>query len=73
MWKTNVAELRKHIKHYLDAVERGEVVRIYRKGKPVAEIVSIPKGDRSWKREVPRLTVRGLFLSREILKDRGWQ
>ncbi len=71
MQETNVVELRKRIKHYFDVVETGEVVRVYRNGKPIAEIVPIPKQDRSWKRDVSRLTIRGLSLSREILKDRA--
>lgn len=71
MQETNVVELRKRIKHYFDAVEGGEVVRVFRNGKPIAEIVPISKSDRSWKREVPRLTIKGLLLSREILKDRA--
>jgi len=70
MQETNVVELRKRIKYYFDAVENGEVVRVYRNGKPIAEILPMTKGDPSWKREVPRLTVPGLSLSREILKDR---
>jgi antitoxin (DNA-binding transcriptional repressor) of toxin-antitoxin stability system len=71
MQETNVVELRKRIKHYFDVVEGGEVVRVYRNGKPIAEIFPIPKGDRSWKRDVPRLSIRGLSLGREILKDRA--
>jgi hypothetical protein len=46
-------------------------VRVYRKGQPIAEIVPIAKKEPSWKREVPRLTIPGLSLSREILKDRS--
>lgn len=71
MQETNVVDLRKNFKLYFDAVQNGEVVRVYRNGKPIAEIVPIPNTDRSWKREVPRLTVRGFSLSREILKDRA--
>ncbi|MGC9964826.1 MAG: prevent-host-death protein [Syntrophobacteraceae bacterium] len=70
MLEINVVELRKRIKHCFDAVERGEVVRVYRKGKPIAEILPLTKREASWKREVPRLTVPGLSLSREVLKDR---
>jgi prevent-host-death family protein len=70
MQDTNVVELRKRIKHYFDAVESGEVVRVYRRGKPIAEILPLTKRQASWKREVPRLTVPGLSLSREVLKDR---
>lgn len=69
--ETNVVELRKRIKHYFDAVESGEVVRVYRNGKPIAEILPLTNRKASWKRDVPRLTVPGLSLSREILKDRA--
>jgi len=71
MQETNVAELRKRIKHYLDAVESGEVVRVYRKGKPIAEILPLTKRQASWKQDAPRLTISGLSLSREVLKDRA--
>ena len=71
MQETNVVELRKRIKHYFDAVESGEVVRVYRNGKPIAEIFPITRRDASWKQELARLTIPGLSLSREILKDRA--
>ena len=70
MRETNVAELRKHTKNYLDAVEQGETVRIYRKGRPIAEIVPIPKESPSWKSRINRLTIPGKILSQEISKDR---
>jgi prevent-host-death family protein len=71
MQETNVVELRKNIKHYMDAVENGEVVRVYRKGKPIAEILPLTKREASWRREIPRLAIKGLSLSREILRDRA--
>ncbi len=71
MQEATVAELRKHAKYYLDLVARGDVVRVYRKGQPVADIVPIPKATPSWKKEIPRLSIPGLSLSREILKDRA--
>lgn len=71
MQETNVVELRKNIKHYFDAVQNGEVVRVYRNGKPIAEIVPITGSELSWKRVPQRLIVPGLSLSREILKDRA--
>lgn len=71
MRETNVVELRKNLKHYFDAVERGEVVRVYRKGKPIAEILPLLRREASWKREVPRLLVPGLSFSREILEERA--
>ena len=70
MLETNVVEFRKRIRHFFDAVESGEVVRVYRNGKPIADILPSGKRESSWNREVPRLTIPGVFLSREILKDR---
>ncbi len=63
-------ELRNRAKHYFDAVEAGDTVRVFRNGKPIAEIVPVRSGVPSWKRKAMPLTVKGLSLSREILKDR---
>ncbi len=71
MQETNIVELRKRIKHYFDAVESGEVVRVYRNGKPIAEILPLTNRKTSWTQEAPRLTIPGLSLSAEILKDRS--
>ncbi|HIJ69309.1 MAG TPA: prevent-host-death protein [Deltaproteobacteria bacterium] len=71
MQDTNVVELRKRIKYYFDVVESGEVVRVYRRGKPIAEILPLTKRQASWKLEVPSLTLPGLSLSREVLKERS--
>ncbi len=70
MRETNVADLRRHTKEYFDAVEQGDVIRVYRKGKPIADIVPIPKNKPSWKNEIPRLTIPGIIISKELLKDR---
>lgn len=64
-------ELRNNAKQYFDAVEAGDTVRIYRNGKPIAEIVPIRAGAPSWKKQTTPLTVKGLSLSREILNDRN--
>lgn len=63
-------ELRNNAKRYFDAVESGDTVRVFRNGKPIAEIVPIRASIPSWKRPVTPLTVKGMSLSREILKDR---
>jgi prevent-host-death family protein len=70
MQEATFTELRNHAKDYFDAVERGDTVRIFRNGKPIAEIVPIRSGIPSWKRHATPLTVKGLSLSREILSDR---
>jgi prevent-host-death family protein len=63
-------ELRNHAKDYFDAVEGGDTVRVFRNGKPIAEIVPIRSGTPSWKRKAVPLTLKGVSLSREILSDR---
>jgi prevent-host-death family protein len=70
MRETTVAELRKHTKECFDSVERGEVIRVYRRGYPVAEIVPLRKTAPSWKEPIQRLTMTGFSLAEEILKDR---
>jgi len=70
MRETTFTELRNHAKDYFDAVALGDTVRVFRNGKPIAEIVPVRSGVPSWKRQVTPLTVRGLSLSREILSDR---
>ncbi len=62
MRETTFTELRNHAKDYFDAVERGDTVRVFRNGKPIAEIVPVRSGVPSWKRQVTPLTVRGLSL-----------
>ena len=71
MREATFTDLRNHAKDYFDAVEGGDTVRIFRNGKPIAEIVPIRSGVASWKRQATALTVKGLSLSREILSDRN--
>jgi prevent-host-death family protein len=70
MTDATFTELRNHAKRYFDAVEAGDIVRVFRNGKPIAEIMPIRAGVPSWKRQIAPLTVKGLSLSREILGDR---
>ena len=70
MRETTLTELRNHARDYFDAVENGESVRVFRNGKPIAEIVPIRSASPSWKRELSPVTVKGLSLSREIMADR---
>lgn len=71
MQEATFTELRNHAKDYFDAVEGGDTVRVFRNGKPIAEIVPIRSGAPSWKRQATPLTIKGLSLSREVLIDRG--
>ena len=63
-------ELRNRAKYFFDVVEGGESVRVFRNGKPIAEIVPIRSGVPTWKRQTTPLTIKGFSLSREILSDR---
>jgi prevent-host-death family protein len=64
-------EFRNQAKCYLDAVERGETVRIYRRGRPVAELVPISTRTPSWKNPPDQpLRLEGLCLGEEIIADR---
>lgn len=71
MRHTTITELRNHAKDLFDAVEAGDTVRVFRNGTPIAEIVPIRSGIRSWKRHATPLTIKGPSLSREILSDRN--
>jgi prevent-host-death family protein len=71
MRETTFSELRRHAKDYLDAVESGETVRIYRRGRPVADIVPVRPEEPSWKRPVRRLTISGASAAAAVIADRS--
>ena len=66
------SEFRTNTSAVLDLVENGEVVRILRHGKPIAEIV--PFGGEqvtpSWKRPGVRIAAPGAALSKAVLAER---
>jgi antitoxin (DNA-binding transcriptional repressor) of toxin-antitoxin stability system len=68
---TTFTELRNNAKAFFDAVEKGQTVRVYRSGKAVADIVPIKGAAPAWKRDSVPLDIKGLGLSREVLKDRA--
>lgn len=71
MQQATFTELRNNAKAYFDAVEAGETVRIFRNGKPIADIVPLAPEQPSWKRRtaVP-MTVQGVSVSAEVIKGR---
>lgn len=72
MREASFTDLRNHAKHYFDLVESGEIVRVLRNGKPVAEIHPIPRDLPSWKQRAARpLVIGGAAVSSLILGDRG--
>ena len=50
MRETTFTELRNHAKTIFDAVEDGETVRVYRNGRPVADIVPVKAAMPAWKK-----------------------
>jgi antitoxin (DNA-binding transcriptional repressor) of toxin-antitoxin stability system len=50
MRETTFTELRKHSKSFFDAVEKGEAIRVYRNGRPVADIVQVKAAMPAWKK-----------------------
>lgn len=74
MRETTFTELRNHAKSYFDAVEEGETVRVYRNGRPVADIVPVRTAIPAWKKPPrTRLSLEGLSLGDEVLTDRDEQ
>ena len=71
MRQATFTEIRNHAKTYFDAVEAGEVVRVLRNGKPIAEIVPVAVDIPSWKRRLAQpLLLNGVSISRMILDER---
>jgi antitoxin (DNA-binding transcriptional repressor) of toxin-antitoxin stability system len=72
MRETTFTELRNQARHYFDLVEAGEIVRVLRNGKPIAEIRPVQPGAPSWKQRKARpLALSGVDIARLILADRG--
>jgi antitoxin (DNA-binding transcriptional repressor) of toxin-antitoxin stability system len=65
-------EFRRKAKAFFDIVEQGSTVRILRHGRAVADLIPVAgrEGSLSWKRAGLRLSIKGISLSREILKER---
>ena len=71
MRETTFTELRNHAKVFFDAVEEGETVRVYRNGRPVADIVPVKAATPAWKKPPQvRLSLGTLSLGDEVLADR---
>jgi len=63
-------QLRNHAKKYFDAVERGESIEIYRKGKPIAVLSPLRRGGvQRWKTARP-IQIHGASLTDALLAER---
>jgi len=72
MRETTFTELRNHAKTFFDTVEEGETVRVYRNGRPIADIVPIKADTPAWKKPPQtRLSLDSLSLGDEVLADRN--
>ncbi len=47
---TALIELRNHVKNYFDIAEGGSTLRVFRNGKPIADIVAIRSGAPLWQK-----------------------
>ncbi|HRZ06912.1 MAG TPA: type II toxin-antitoxin system prevent-host-death family antitoxin [Candidatus Competibacteraceae bacterium] len=71
MRQATFTEVRNHAKQYFDRVESGEAVRVFRNGKPIADIIPVMADLPSWKRRKAQpLMLDGVSLSRMILEER---
>lgn len=72
MRETTLTNLRNHAKTFFDAVEDGETVRVYRRDRPIADIVPVKSVMPAWKKPpLIRLSLGSLSLGDEVLADRG--
>lgn len=60
MTNVGVRELKVHLSHYISLVRHGEEIMITKRGKPIARIVSEPRGPIRLQDELAALAVEGL-------------
>lgn len=63
-------QFRQHAKGYFDAVEKGQTVRILRRGKLIAQIVPPTRSRTTFKENPTQLVIEGVSLSRAVLSER---
>ena len=71
MVTVNFAEFRQKAKTYFDAVQKGEMVVVKRRGKIIARIIPPFKKEPAWKAKALRLKLPGVNLSKAILEERS--
>jgi prevent-host-death family protein len=65
-------EFRNQTKRYFEMVEAGETVRVFRNGKPIADVVPVAADLPSWKRRIVQpLVLEGVSISCVILAERA--
>jgi prevent-host-death family protein len=65
-------EFRKNASAVMDRVEGGEMIRVMRHGRAIAEIIPAKrnKHEPAWKQPGPRMVIPGASLSRAVLEER---
>lgn len=72
MKQASFTDVRNRARHYFDLVESGDTVRVFRKGKPIADIVPVEANLPSWKRRIVQpLVLPGVSISRVIQAERA--
>ncbi|MDQ7825117.1 MAG: type II toxin-antitoxin system prevent-host-death family antitoxin [Candidatus Eremiobacteraeota bacterium] len=70
MISVTFSELRNNAKKYIDAVEKGEIIEVYRRGKPVAMLTPISRRSSVWWKKSSPLNLSGIALSGIIIAQR---
>ena len=72
MVKISVREFTHHISDYMERVHKGERFVIIKYNKPIADIVPHQRkaAKQNWSMEKPKLKIKGLSLSKELVKFR---
>ncbi|MBI2265286.1 MAG: type II toxin-antitoxin system Phd/YefM family antitoxin [Armatimonadetes bacterium] len=70
MLSVTFSALRNNAKKYFDAVERGEVIEIYRRGKPIAILSPTRLNSMERWRSARPLRIKGFSLSKAVLGQR---
>lgn len=70
MVSISFTRFRQNAKTYFDAVGRGEIVRVLRRGKVIAEIVPPAQKRKHYTQQNKQFVIPGVSLSRIILEER---
>jgi prevent-host-death family protein len=70
MKTTTFSQFRNNAKKFFDAVERGEIIEIYRHGKPIALLSPARENSQQHWKDVKPLALAGVSLSEVILSER---
>ncbi len=72
MITVSTRELLHHFSDYLEKVKQGDHIVVMQRNKPVADLILHNENIQqpAWKREIPKLRLTGVSLSKEVSKHR---